>query len=115
MAYSEDFTQITSGFVNYIGAAMNALPHSTPEAKAQYLVGELMKQSITLSRINGLDNINMYVYKPVLRSVIYVLQQQQEEMKQDLPYTKDIIAYYEQAIISLRKIVDTIKAEAAPT
>lgn len=114
MPYSQDYTQITSGFVNYIGAAMNALPITEPRAKAQYIIDELMKQTILLSSQGQTEPVDMYTYKPVLRSVIYVLNQQKETMEKDLPYTKELIEIYTQATNALETVLQKIeKTDAA--
>jgi hypothetical protein len=110
MPYSNDYTQIQSGLVNYIGAALQALPLPTAQSKSHYLTGELMKQITLLAKKeNGFTDL--YIYKPVFRSVIYVFQNEVTRMQRDLPFTKPAIESYQNMINSLTDIINQLQGE----
>ena len=107
MPYSNDYTQIKNGLVNYIGAAIQALPIPSAKEKSHYLVGELVTQVVTLAKMdNGF--VDLYIYKPVIRSLVYVLELEIEKFKADLPYTKPAITSYQQIVDSLHQILQNI-------
>ena len=104
--YSNDYSQIKSGFINYLGACIQALPDSmSPQAKTHFVTGELVKQ-ITKMAMKDDGNINLFVFKPVFRSIVYVLNKEIDRMKADRPYTQDAIDSYESVIYIIQDIID---------
>lgn len=97
MPYSNDYNQIEAGLVNYIGASLQALPSTmSAKARAHYVTADLMKQVTKLALQD--DRYDLFIYRPVFRSVVFVLRQEQERMKSDLPYTRSIIENYQKII-----------------
>lgn len=104
--YSNDYSQIKNGFVNYLGACIQALPESmSAQAKSHFITSELAKQ-ITTMAIKDDGNINLFVFKPVFRSVIYALNKEINRMKNDRPYTQDTINSYKSIINVFQNIID---------
>lgn len=104
--YSNDYTQIKSGLVNYLGACITSLPDTmSASAKSHFIVGELATQMLELSKKED-GSIDLFICKPLFRSVVYVLKQEIERMKDDIPYTKPVIETYENVILVLTSIVE---------
>lgn len=96
--YSNDYTQIKNGFTNYLGACIQALPDTMSKAaKSHFVTAELMDIVTKLSQKED-GNIDLFIYKPVFRSLIYVLKQEIIRMESDRPYTQDAIDMYQDMI-----------------
>lgn len=96
--YSNDYTQIKNGFTNYLGACIQALPDTMSKvAKSHFVTAELMDIITKLSQKED-GNIDLFIYKPVFRSLIYVLKQEIARMESDRPYTQDAIDTYQDMI-----------------
>jgi hypothetical protein len=116
MPYSNDYTQITSGLVNYIGAMISALPDSVAgRGKAQLVVGDIMKQVVLLSQKDSDTEYDIYILKPVIRSLIYVFEREKERMSADLPFTKHAVQTYDTAIQSLQRVLDMMEETTTPS
>jgi len=109
--YSNDYSQIKNGFINYLGACIQALPDNmNASAKSHFLISEMMRQ-VTLMSQKEDGSIDLFIYKPVLRSVIYVLNIEINRMMSDRPYTQDTIDAYKSIIDILQGIVDRADEE----
>ena len=104
--YSNDYSQIKSGFVNYLGACIQALPDNmNASAKSHFIVSEMIQQITQIAQKED-GTIDLFIYKPVFRSVIYVLKNEIQRMYEDRPYTQDTIDTYNNIIKVLNQIVD---------
>lgn len=103
--YSNDYTQIKNGFTNYLGACIQALPDTMSKAaKSHFVTAELMDIVTKLSQKED-GNIDLFIYKPVFRSLIYVLKQEITRMEADRPYTQNAIDTYQDMIHCFEEII----------
>lgn len=73
MGYSNDYREIRNGFINYIGAALNAVKTYEKDSARQYIVAMLIEEAINLAT-NEDDNIDLYSIKPLLKGCKYIFQ-----------------------------------------
>ncbi len=80
--YSNDTSQIKAGMVNYVGALLGAskLP---PRAARHDVCAMLIEEAIKLSQDDS-KNYDMYILKPLLRSVKYVFNNHVTQIDKDI-------------------------------
>jgi hypothetical protein len=78
MAYSNDQTQIRAGLVNYIGALLKSSPF-LERAACQNIVSILSEEALRISSDKD-GVVDLYIAKPVIRSLIFILNQRCAEM-----------------------------------
>lgn len=80
--YSNDTTQIKAGMVNYVGALLGAskLP---PRAARHDVCAMLIEEAVKLSQEED-KNYDMYILKPLLRSVKHVFNSHIAQIDNDM-------------------------------
>lgn len=107
MAYSNDFDQIDSGFVSYLGALYKSMPDTiSKKNKLHYIFAKVLQNLFNFSKDN-----NIYVYKPVLKACSYLLKNEAKKMQPDKEFTGDIIEQYLTVADLLDKIIVQIKED----
>lgn len=69
--YSNDYTQIKNGLVNYIGSLLEACPFDGIKASRQYVAATLIEEAIKLMKDEE-NHFDLYVTKPLLRATSLV-------------------------------------------
>lgn len=109
MSYSNDFTQIRNGFVNYIGSALNASPFQDNAAR-HHVVSMMIEEAINLATDED-KSINLYAIKPLFRGCKAIFEQRRNALKQ-LPTSTAIneqIAEYDETIKMLDNLINNIQ------
>lgn len=107
--YSNDYTQIKNGLVNYIGSLLRACPFDGEKASRQYVAATLIEEAMTLMKED--ETYNMYVSKPLLRANKILLESRRNELLK-LPSTssiKETIETYNRNIKFLENIIEKIQ------
>lgn len=108
--YSNDFTQIKMGLVNYVGASINAVNLPTDKAKRQAVSAMLVEEAINLST-NENGEIDLYTVKPVYRATSNLYKIRIQALRQ-MPQTTQVREAVEKAeliIGELDKLIESIK------
>lgn len=107
--YSNDFTQIRGGLVNYIGSALNAAPFQGKAGK-QYVFAMLIEEAIKLAQEENGD-IDLYTVKPLFRGCKIIFDKRKLAL-QSLPPSSAVneqIAEYDKAINVLNGLIENIQ------
>lgn len=109
--YSNDFTQIRTGLVNYIGAAAKSININNPKGQKQEIVRMLCEEALNLAKDESLD---MYIIKPFFQTMknIMLIRIQEIEQYNDLRHKKafqDMADQYRSAISFLDNLLESIK------
>lgn len=113
MSYSNDLTQIRSGFTNYIGSAIKSLEGNNPNVIKQEVCSILCEEMLKICQ-NENKIINMYSIKPLLRATIHIFTQRILELDKLLQSNNalnahEILSKIEQYKLINREIEDVIK------
>lgn len=106
--YSNDLTQISQGFDNFIGAlitSINASPSASKQAIAEILCNKLM----TIIEADN-NTVDMYVAKPYIKSIISFLSKRKESLAKLKGTVNNknidmILNDYEQVIVFFKNIL----------
>ena len=108
--YSNDFTQIRMGLVNYVGASINAVNLPTDKAKRQAVSAMLVEEAINLST-NENGEIDLYTVKPIYRATsnLYKIRLQSLKKMPQTEQVKEALSKAELLIAELDKLIESIK------
>lgn len=110
MSYSNDLTQIRTGLVNYLGAAVMASPFESRAARHS-IVSMMAEEALNLSKDGEEEPFDLYILKPMLRATIVICQQRINEMSklEKHPDVLQAIAEYQLVCTTLTDILNKIK------
>ena len=105
--YSNDQNQIKQGLVNYIGALLSSSPYSDLDSR-QNITAILLTEILKLSEDeDGL--YNLYVLKPLFRTIILILKQRCVEMSKLPIDSSSSVNKYNQVIMTLEELLNNIQ------
>lgn len=80
MAYSNDLIQIRAGLVNYLGACLTTA-HSNERVAKHNVVSILAEEALSLSKQTKEEACDLFIAKPLLRSVLFIINERIREME----------------------------------
>lgn len=109
---NKEYNQVKAGLVNYTGAMLKATTFESDKAARQFVAASLIEEALKLMHDEN-DKIDMYVAKPLLRAISFLLLERADELEKvrDLighDIVKARVSKYEDIAIYLKKIADGV-------